>query len=117
MNIGLFKSGCYVDVYDELKSFVNICKTRFKIVKVIIETNLLTPDEIIHATKIVESTGADFIKTCTGFFGSVKIDDIKLIHKTCPNLPIKASGGIKTIEQIEQMLKYNVQRIGTSSEI
>jgi len=115
MNIGLFKSGDYDDVKNELDTFVKICKRFNKICKIIIETNLLTKEEIIIATKIVKSIDADYIKTCTGFFGPMKINDVKLIHETCPKLFIKASGGIKNINQINELKIFNVKRIGTST--
>ena len=87
-----------------------------KILKVIIETNLLEPIEIAKLTKICNETFVNFIKTCTGFNGPVKLSDIEII---CENkndlLEIKASGGIKTLEQVEKLIDMGVTRIGTSN--
>lgn len=86
------------------------------ILKVIIETSLLTPTEIIAASQICESSGADFVKTSTGY-GSrgASIDDIILIQQGAPNTKIKASGGIKTLSQAEEYIKLGVNRIGSSN--
>lgn len=86
------------------------------ILKVIIETSLLTPSEIITASQICESSGADFVKTSTGY-GSrgASIDDIRLIQQGAPNTKIKASGGIKTLSQAEEFIQLGVNRIGSSN--
>ncbi len=86
------------------------------ILKVIIETSLLTPTEIITASNICEANGADFVKTSTGF-GSrgASIDDIKLIKQGAPNTKIKASGGIRTLEQAITFIENGVERIGSSN--
>lgn len=86
------------------------------ILKVIIETSLLTPTEIITASHICESSGADFVKTSTGY-GSrgASIDDIKLIQQGAPNTKIKASGGIKTLSQAQTFIDLGVSRIGSSN--
>ncbi len=86
------------------------------ILKVIIETSLLTPTEIITASQICEASGADYVKTSTGY-GSrgASIDDIKLIKQGAPNTKIKASGGIKTLSQAEEFIQIGVTRIGSSS--
>ncbi|KAF0091410.1 MAG: deoxyribose-phosphate aldolase [Fusobacteria bacterium] len=86
------------------------------ILKVIIETSLLTPTEIITASQICESSGADFVKTSTGYGArGASIDDIKLIQQGAPNTKIKASGGIKTLSQAEEFIKLGVSRIGSSN--
>lgn len=86
------------------------------ILKVIIETSLLSPTEIITASNICESSGADFVKTSTGY-GSrgATLDDIKLIHQGAPSTKIKASGGIKTLSQALELIDSGVSRIGSSS--
>lgn len=86
------------------------------ILKIIIETSLLSPTEIITASSICESSGADFIKTSTGY-GSrgATLDDIKLIHQGAPSTKIKASGGIKTLSQALEFIDLGVNRIGSSN--
>jgi deoxyribose-phosphate aldolase len=86
------------------------------VLKVIIETSLLSPTEIITASQICEASGADFVKTSTGY-GSrgASIDDIKLIQQGAPNTKIKASGGIKTLSQAQEYIKLGVSRIGSSN--
>ncbi|MDD2370721.1 MAG: deoxyribose-phosphate aldolase [Firmicutes bacterium] len=86
------------------------------ILKVIIETSLLTPTEIITASNICENSGADYVKTSTGF-GSrgATIEDINLIKQGAPSTKIKASGGIRTLEQALSFIENGVERIGSSN--
>ena len=87
-----------------------------KILKVIIETSLLSPTEIITASKICEDSGADFVKTSTGFgTRGASLDDIRLIQQGAPNTKIKASGGIRTLEQTKEFIELGVDRIGSSN--
>ena len=87
-----------------------------KILKIIIETSLLTPAEIITASKICEDSGADFVKTSTGFgVRGASAEDIKLIKQGAPSTMIKASGGIKTLEQAQSFIELGVDRIGSSN--
>ncbi|MFW6151755.1 MAG: deoxyribose-phosphate aldolase, partial [Verrucomicrobiota bacterium] len=89
------------------------------IVKVIIETCLLSDDEKKKASLLVKESGAHFVKTSTGFSaGGATVEDISLIKKTVgPEFGIKASGGIKTREQAEKMISAGATRIGTSSGV
>lgn len=117
MNIGMFKSGNYDYIYEEISS---IKKTIGKnILKVIIETSLLNDEEKIKASKIVKKSGADFVKTSTGFSqGGATKEDILLIRKTVgDNFGIKASGGIKSYEQALELIKAGATRIGSSSSV
>ncbi|HEY8423275.1 MAG TPA: deoxyribose-phosphate aldolase [Clostridia bacterium] len=99
-------------------------------VKIIIETPLLTPEEIARATEICVRAGVRFVKTCTGFFGGADIDSVKLIINTIKSvkksesalgvdkdqniIEVKASGGIRTLEQAYDFYALGVRRIGTS---
>ncbi len=90
--------------------------------KVIIETDLLTKDEIIKACEIIAKSGADYAKTSTGFVKNgvgAKVEDIKLMHEALKNteVKIKASGGIKTKEQALELINAGASRLGTSSGI
>ncbi|KKS79111.1 MAG: Deoxyribose-phosphate aldolase [Candidatus Beckwithbacteria bacterium GW2011_GWA2_43_10] len=90
-----------------------------KIVKIIIETCYLTDKEKISAAKLVKAGGADFVKTSTGFGSAgATVEDIRLLRKIVgSDFGVKASGGIKTREQAEAMIKAGANRIGTSSGI
>ena len=90
-----------------------------KIVKIIIETCYLTDKEKILAAKLVKAGGADFVKTSTGFGpAGATVEDIRLLRKIVgPDFGVKASGGVKTREQAEAMIKAGANRIGTSSGI
>lgn len=114
INIGLLKEGNYSAVFDEIKSIKEICEKN--ILKVIIETCLLTQKEKIEMCKIVTDANADFIKTSTGFSKSgAKIEDILLFKEHVGNnVKIKAAGGISTIADAEDFIKAGASRLGTS---
>ena len=117
MNIGLFKDERFKTVAAELKESKKIIGD--KILKVIIETSLLSKEEIVTASKMVETSGADFIQTSTGFSSAgATVANIHLIKKIVgPDTLIKASGGIKSLNQIQAMLDSGANRIGTSSSV
>ena len=115
INIGALKDKKYDYVYEEIKYIKECCKGR--LLKVIIETCLLTSDEIIKITEICNEVNVDFIKTSTGFseYGA-RVEDVELIndHKN-EVLEIKASGGIRDIDTAEAMINAGATRLGTSS--
>ena len=115
MNIGMFKGGHYEYIKEEIAAIRKASTGH--ILKVIIETCLLTKDEIVKASEIVLESGADFVKTSTGFSKSgAQVEDVKLIKEVVKNqIGIKASGGIKCHSQFLQMLDAGATRIGTSS--
>jgi deoxyribose-phosphate aldolase len=90
-----------------------------KILKVIVETCYLTEEEKIKLCHIVTECGADYIKTSTGFGSAgAKIEDVRLFRKHLgPRVRIKASGGVKTREDLELFLNNGADRIGTSSAV
>jgi deoxyribose-phosphate aldolase len=114
INVGLVKDGNYLTVLDEIKSVREACAG--KILKVIIETCLLTEDEKIGMCDIVSESGADFIKTSTGFAGGgATFEDVALLRKHCaPEIRIKAAGGIKTLADAERFIELGADRLGTS---
>ncbi len=116
MDTGLLKEKEYDKILTEISILKNMLKKKI-ILKVIIETPLLTKDEKITASKIVIDAGADFVKTATGFYGHTKISDVELIRKAFPELKIKAAGGIRTYEKALKMIEAGASRIGTSSGI
>ena len=118
INIGRFKDGQYDYVLNEIKKVKEACGN--KILKVIIETALLKDWEIEKATSIVLASGADFIKTSTGFsYRGADKKDIEIFKKVIGSnkLKIKAAGGIKTMDDIKMYVEMGVERFGTSSSV
>ena len=117
INIGLLKSG-KIDLFErDIKKVREACKA--SVLKVIIETCLLTDKEKILACQIAKEYGADFVKTSTGFStGGATEHDIELMRKTVGDkMGVKASGGIKTYEDAIRMINAGANRLGTSSGI
>lgn len=114
INIGWLKDHRYDDILNEIKAIKEAC--RGKILKVIIETCLLTDEEKIKMCEIVSDSGADFIKTSTGFSkGGATFDDIELFAKhVAKHVKIKAAGGISSIEDAEKFISLGATRLGTS---
>ncbi|MDU4812282.1 MAG: deoxyribose-phosphate aldolase [Streptococcus sp.] len=117
INIGALKSRNFKLVEDDIKAVVESSGT--KLVKVIIETCLLTDDEKVKACQLAKGAGADFVKTSTGFStGGATIEDIALMRKTVgPDMGVKASGGARTLEAAQAFIKAGATRIGTSSGV
>lgn len=114
VNLGYIKDGQFDLQLEEIKAIKSACGD--KILKVIIETCLLTEIEKIKMCEIVTKSGADFIKTSTGFSKSgATFDDVKLFAKYVgPSVKIKAAGGIKTLEDAEKFINLGASRLGTS---
>jgi deoxyribose-phosphate aldolase len=98
---------------------VNVAHARNIIVKVIIETTLLTDEEKTIASLISKEAGADFVKTSTGFAGGgATVHDVELMRKTVgPQMGVKASGGVRTFEDAASMIKAGATRIGASAGV
>ena len=114
INIGMLRAGNTDYVANEIRRLKEACGRR--ILKVIIETCLLTEEEKKTMCRIVTDCGADFIKTSTGFStGGATPEDIKLFAENVgPNVRIKAAGGIATLEDAENFVKLGATRLGTS---
>jgi deoxyribose-phosphate aldolase len=114
INIGALKEKNYDYVAEEIRQILKACQGR--ILKVIIETCLLTKEEKIKMCEIVTETGADFIKTSTGFStGGATFEDIELFSKHIgPKVKMKASGGISSISDAERFMELGAERLGTS---
>jgi deoxyribose-phosphate aldolase len=115
INVSAIKSGDWEYVKNELTALREAAGKA--ILKIIIETCYLSSEEIVQACAAVSESGADFVKTSTGFgSGGAKLEDIELIKKSIsPEVKIKASGAIKTYGQAAEFLAAGVSRIGTSS--
>ena len=114
INVGWLKAKQYDLVLDEIKQIKQACG--YHVLKVIIETCLLTEEEKIKTCEIVTESGADYIKTSTGFStAGATFDDIALFAKHVgPDVKIKAAGGISSIEDAEKFMELGASRLGTS---
>ena len=114
INIGWLKDKKYDLILNEIKAVKQACAG--KVLKVIIETCLLTEDEKIKMCEIVSESGADYIKTSTGFSsGGATFEDVALFKKyVAPHVKIKAAGGISSISDAERFIESGASRLGTS---
>lgn len=114
INIGALKDQDLQTVYSDIYSVVQAADGN--IVKVIIETCLLTDDEIVVACNLAKEAGAHFVKTSTGFStGGATVEDIKLMRGTVGmDMGVKASGGVKTLSDLNAMVEAGASRIGTA---
>ncbi len=118
INIGALKDQNYQLVEEDIRSVVEAVKGK-ALVKVIIETCLLTDEEKVQVTELVVRAGADFVKTSTGFStGGATLEDVALLRKTAGlAFGVKASGGVRSLEAVEKMVEAGATRIGTSSGV
>jgi len=116
-NIGLLKSKKYRDVFDDIKAVVDTVAP--DVVKVIIETALLTDEEKIEACVLAKEAGAHFVKTSTGFSkAGATVHDVELMKRVVgEDVEVKASGGVKDFETAVEMIKAGATRIGASAGI
>ncbi|MCI8618923.1 MAG: deoxyribose-phosphate aldolase [Oscillospiraceae bacterium] len=114
VNLGWVKDGKYDLVLEEIKAVKAACKG--KLLKVIIETCLLSDEEKIEMCKVVTESGADYIKTSTGFSkAGATFHDVELFAANVgPNVKIKAAGGIASMEDAEKFIALGASRLGTS---
>lgn len=115
MDLGLAKAGDWEGVLAELKAVKASCKGR--ILKVIVEACQLTQEEKVAVCRVVSMSGADFIKTSTGFStGGATVADVRLFAEHIgPDTRIKAAGGVRTFEQAQALLEAGAHRIGASA--
>ncbi len=117
INVGAAKAGDWATVESDIRAVVSAAKGN--LVKVILETCYLTPDEIVCACKAAAAAGADFVKTSTGFgTGGAKTEDVALMKKSIPaSMCVKASGGIHTYQEALALIEAGASRIGASAGI
>jgi len=118
INIGKLKAGLDLEVYQEIRD-IKVAVGEDIVLKVIIETSLLTEEEKVRACILSKKAGADFVKTSTGFStGGATAEDIALMRKTVGSeMGVKASGGVRTMADLEKMVKAGANRIGTSNGV
>ena len=114
INVGKLKDKDYDYVENEIRAVKNAIGNH--VLKVIIECCLLTDEEKVKASELTVKAGADFVKTSTGFSkGGATVHDVELMRKTVgPDFGVKAAGGIRTKQDMEDMIKAGATRIGTS---
>jgi deoxyribose-phosphate aldolase len=117
INVGALKSGNDVLVFDDIRAVREA--TRGRVLKVILETSLLSKEEKVRACAAAKKAGADFVKTSTGFGGGgATVEDIALMRQTVgPLMGVKASGGIRDTQTAEQMIQAGATRLGTSASV
>ncbi|NIO38019.1 deoxyribose-phosphate aldolase [Candidatus Bathyarchaeota archaeon] len=120
INLSALKSADYEMVKQDIATVVDAKRlSQHVIVKVIIETDYLTQEEKVVASRIVKEAGADFVKTSTGFFGNgATVEDVRLIRQTVgSHFGVKAAGGIRTYYDASSMIEAGANRIGTSTAV
>ncbi|MCB4935999.1 deoxyribose-phosphate aldolase [Streptococcus mutans] len=117
INIGQAKSGHFAFVEEDIRAVVEASGD--KLVKVIIETCLLTDKEKIKACQAAVAAGADFVKTSTGFsIAGAKLEDVRLMRQTVgPDVGVKAAGGTRSLEDAQAFIEAGATRIGTSAGV
>jgi deoxyribose-phosphate aldolase len=118
INVGALKSKDYALVEQDIRGVVQAAG-RDTVVKVILETALLTREEKIMGCTLAKAAGADFVKTSTGFAGGgATVEDVHLMRETVgPEMGVKASGGVRTKEEAEAMVKAGATRLGASAGV
>ncbi|PTG49996.1 deoxyribose-phosphate aldolase, partial [Staphylococcus chromogenes] len=117
INIGALKDGRYDDVQADIAAVVEAAQG--KTVKVIIETVLLTDEEKVKACQLAQAANATFVKTSTGFAGGgATVEDVKLMKKTVGDtMEVKASGGVRNLDDFKAMVDAGATRIGASAGV
>jgi len=117
MNVSAFKSRDYGTVANEIGKVADLCQANRKLLKVIIECCYLTKDEKVRAARDAETSGADFVKTSTGFGPTgATVEDVKLLKSVLSaRTGVKAAGGISTLAKAIEMINAGADRIGSSS--
>jgi deoxyribose-phosphate aldolase len=119
INVGMLNSGDGQYVENDMRAVVRVAARANAIVKVILETGLLTDEEKVKACVLAQRAGANFVKTSTGFSkGGATVGDIRLMRKVVGSkLGVKASGGVRTHEQALELIESGADRIGASASV
>lgn len=118
INVSAIKSGEWQYVLDDMSSLAQVCHQQGSLLKVILETCLLTQEEKIKACELAVKAKVDFVKTSTGFStGGATVEDIKLMRSLVGSMGVKASGGIRDAETARKMIEAGATRLGTSASV
>jgi deoxyribose-phosphate aldolase len=119
INIGALRGGDFATVGSDISAVVEVCHRAGALVKAILETALLSDEEKVMACKLARGAGVDFVKTSTGFCpGGATVADVRLMREAVgPSIGVKASGGIRTLEDLQAMVAAGATRIGTSAGV
>jgi len=119
LNVGELRSGNYDVVRDDIAAVVETAHASGAIVKVILETALLNSEQKVKACFLAKEAHADFVKTSTGFGpGGATTEDVALMRRTVgPTMGVKASGGVRTLEDLKKMVAAGASRVGASASV
>lgn len=118
INVSAIKSNEWQYVLDDMSSLAQVTHQQGALLKVILETCLLTDEEKRKACELAVKAGVDFVKTSTGFStGGATVEDVKLMRSIVGNLGVKASGGIRDAETARKMIEAGATRLGTSASV
>ncbi len=119
INVGELRGGNYQAVRDDIAAVVETAHARGAIVKAILETALLNSEQKVTASLLAKEAHADFVKTSTGFGpGGATSEDVALMRRTVgPTMGVKASGGVRTLEELKKMVAAGASRVGASASV
>jgi deoxyribose-phosphate aldolase len=119
LNVGELRGGNADAVQADIRAVVEAAHARGALVKVILETALLTDSQKVAACELAKAAGADFVKTSTGFGpGGATVEDVALMRRTVgPAIGVKASGGVRTLEDLKKMVAAGASRVGASASV
>jgi deoxyribose-phosphate aldolase len=119
LNVGELRGGNYQAVRDDIVAVVEVAHASGAIVKVILETALLDTEQKVKACQLAKEAHADFVKTSTGFGpGGATVEDVGLMRRTVgPAMGVKASGGVRTLEDLKKMVAAGASRVGASASV
>ncbi|MDP8990927.1 MAG: deoxyribose-phosphate aldolase [Acidobacteriota bacterium] len=119
LNVGELRGGNAPAVQADIRAVVEAAHAGGAVVKVILETALLTGPQKIAACELAKAAGADFVKTSTGFGpGGATVEDVALMRRTVgPRMGVKASGGVRTLEDLKKMVAAGASRVGASASV
>jgi deoxyribose-phosphate aldolase len=120
MHVGALKAGVHTRVQEDIAAVATACRAGSALLKVIIETVLLSDEEKAVACQLAQAAGADFVKTSTGFAagGIATVEDVRLMRRTVgPRMGVKAAGGIRSYADALAMIEAGASRIGASASV
>jgi deoxyribose-phosphate aldolase len=119
MNVGAMRSGELALVQNDMRGVIEVCHALGAGVKVILETAYLTDEQKVTACRLAEESGADYVKTSSGFGpGGATVDDVRLMRSAVgPKVGVKAAGGIRTLDDALALLRAGASRLGTSASV